>query len=537
MRHSSFTIGARLAIGFSVLLVVFAAVTFIGFERISGMTADLDYFTQDRVPKTLMVARMQNNYQTTARTLRNMVLTKDPVLTKQEKEKYDKADAQLNADCDALQKVIYTPEVKEFLGRIRSNLSLIKPWMDKALALAVEDKDDQATGIIFKDIIPVQAKLLSDLDGVLQYLNDGMTKRGAAASNSAHTAKSLLLILGVLGMALGIVSALIIARSVTRPIRNAVLGLGDASDQVASASSQVAASSQNLAEGASEQAAAIEETSSSLEELASMTRQNAENANQANRIVGESHKNMEQVKESMGKLNVSMQEISQTSEQTQKIVKTIDEIAFQTNLLALNAAVEAARAGDAGAGFAVVADEVRNLALRAAEAARSTADLIEGSVKNVHEGFEIVTKTNEDFLRVAEGAAKVGELVAEIAAASQEQAQGIDQVNRAMTDMDKVTQKNSASAEETASASEEMSAQAQQMREFVAGLSKMVGEGANGAAPGEANRETLKTVHADRRRSLLSAGPKNGNGHSRPKVHSAKKLIPFTEEDQKNDDF
>ncbi|MBI9077316.1 MAG: methyl-accepting chemotaxis protein, partial [Desulfatibacillum sp.] len=148
---------------------------------------------------------------------------------------------------------------------------------------------------------------------------------------------------------------------------------------------------------------------------------------------------------------------------------------FQTNLLALNAAVEAARAGEAGAGFAVVADEVRNLAMRAAEAAKNTANLIEGTVKKVADGSELVNKTNEAFGEVATSAGKVGELVGEIAAASNEQAQGIDQVNKAVAEMDKVTQQNAANAEESASASEEMNAQAEQMKDIVGDLMAMVG--------------------------------------------------------------
>ncbi len=170
-----------------------------------------------------------------------------------------------------------------------------------------------------------------------------------------------------------------------------------------------------------------------------------------------------------------MQEISKASEETSKIIKTIDEIAFQTNLLALNAAVEAARAGEAGAGFAVVADEVRNLAMRAAEAAKNTAALIEGTVKKVSDGTSLVKTTSDAFKEVAGSAAKVGELVGEIAAASTEQAQGIEQVNIAVTEMDKVTQQNAATAEESASASEELNAQAEEMKSFVADLAAMVG--------------------------------------------------------------
>jgi len=170
-----------------------------------------------------------------------------------------------------------------------------------------------------------------------------------------------------------------------------------------------------------------------------------------------------------------MEDISKASDETQKVVKTIDEIAFQTNLLALNAAVEAARAGEAGAGFAVVAEEVRNLALRSAEAAKNTAVLIEGTVKKVKEGSELVNTTNDEFGRVEESTSKVAELIGEISSASNEQAQGIGQVNTAVTEMDKVIQQNAASAEESASASEELSAQAQQMKSMVGDLMAMVG--------------------------------------------------------------
>jgi methyl-accepting chemotaxis protein len=166
--------------------------------------------------------------------------------------------------------------------------------------------------------------------------------------------------------------------------------------------------------------------------------------------------------------------ISAASDETAKIIKTIDEIAFQTNLLALNAAVEAARAGEAGAGFAVVADEVRNLAMRAAEAAKNTAGLIEGTVQKVHSGAELVSRTAEAFGEVSQSTVKVGELVGEIAAASSEQAQGIDQVNKAVSDMEKLTQRLAASAEESASASEEMSAQAKSMKTYVYDLNELV---------------------------------------------------------------
>jgi methyl-accepting chemotaxis protein len=212
------------------------------------------------------------------------------------------------------------------------------------------------------------------------------------------------------------------------------------------------ATSQALSEAASEQAASLEETSSSLEEMAARTQNNAENTDKASELMTHSNAVASKANASMAELNRSMKEIAGASEQTQKIVKSIDEIAFQTNLLALNAAVEAARAGEAGAGFAVVADEVRNLAMRAAEAAKNTASLMGEIVQKVQKGEQLVGRTAKDFEVVADGSNKVMQLMGEVSAASLEQSQGIDQINKAVAEMNRVTQRNAASAEELASA-------------------------------------------------------------------------------------
>jgi methyl-accepting chemotaxis protein len=204
-----------------------------------------------------------------------------------------------------------------------------------------------------------------------------------------------------------------------------------------------------------------------------------------------------QANASMGALRNSMQEISAASQETSKIVKTIDEIAFQTNLLALNAAVEAARAGEAGAGFAVVADEVRNLAMRASEAAKNTSNLIEGTVKKVKDGAELTSKTNQAFDQVSASTSKVAELLAEISAASSEQAVGIEQVNKAVSEMDKVTQQNAAGAEETSSAAEELNAQAAEMRGMLGELATMVeGSGKTPAPPSHQSGTPRKPLKA-----------------------------------------
>lgn len=264
-------------------------------------------------------------------------------------------------------------------------------------------------------------------------------------------------------------------RNIIAAVRKATSDVTKGAHQVTAASGQVFSSSRKLADGASKQADSLEETSSSLEEISSMTTNNAANSTQADNLMKDAETVLNRAGESMAYLTASMDEISKASEETHKIIKTIDEIAFQTNLLALNAAVEAARAGEAGAGFAVVADEVRGLALRTAEAAKNTTGLIEGTVRKVKKGSDLVVRTNESFSRVSENSARVGELIAEIAAASTEQAESIRKINTAVNDMDGVIQRNAANAQENADASEEMNARAEQMGMYVKNLMGMVG--------------------------------------------------------------
>lgn len=365
-----------------------------------------------------------------------------------------------------------TPQEKALLAAVETELSAYGKHLkalirDEAMLL----KNQSDLGRLLGEIEIVSAGLSHNAE----LLADSMEKEGTAAL------LGLILIVAVSGTLLSV----FIARGISRPINTIISGMEEGAVQVAAASGEVSTSSQAMAEGASVQAASIEETSSSMEEMSSMTRKNSENASQADQLMKEVTQVVGRANTSMEQMTASMAAISKASSDTSKIIKTIDEIAFQTNLLALNAAVEAARAGEAGAGFAVVADEVRNLALRAAEAAKDTSQLIEGTVQKVGEGADLVTSTNEAFGQVAETAAKVADLVAEISGASREQANGIEQVNAAISEMDKVVQGNAANAEESAAAAEELNAQADLLREYVGDLVGLISgsRSKNGVAP------------------------------------------------------
>ena len=305
------------------------------------------------------------------------------------------------------------------------------------------------------------------LGNIEEFTKELETDASEKMDNAIATSSILALITFVISVICLTVVFILFARGIIKSLSKVIEDLTSGSEQVATAANQVSASSQQLAEGSSEQASSLEETSSSLDEIGSMSRQNAGNSETAKNEMASATKIVEKVNKQLAEMVKAIDEISQTSEETGKIIKTIDEIAFQTNLLALNAAVEAARAGEAGAGFAVVADEVRNLAMRSAEAAKNTSNLIENTISAVNRGSEITRATEEAFQENVAIAMKIGGLVEEIAAASKEQSQGIDQINKAVAEMDKVTQTTAANAEESASASEELSSQSAELKKIV----------------------------------------------------------------------
>lgn len=281
-------------------------------------------------------------------------------------------------------------------------------------------------------------------------------------------------------------------KDIINPLKNVAAVLGASSANIENLSGSVSSAAESIADQASSQSAATEESSASLEEITSMTRQNAEHTANANTEMQNTKSIVEKAYSYMEDMNRAMGDILAASQETQKIVKTIDEIAFQTNLLSLNAAVEAARAGEAGAGFAVVADEVRNLALRSADSARDTSGLIENIVQRIQGGSELVIRATDSFKEVAAGAGKVAILLGEIAEANNEQSVGVAQITSGIHEMDRLTQENAATSEEAASTASEMYAEARKLNQVVEQMVALIEGGGSRPQRAEFSRALVR---------------------------------------------
>ncbi len=475
MRIGNLRIGIRLGVSFFLMIALTVVIGLVGIGNMKTLSAMTNKLYKHPYAVSNAMLKVDGDIVRMHRSMKDVALAKDAAGIDAATARVTEYEKAVFKDFDIV--------AERFLGdqkQVDDAKKLFADWKiirDEVIDLMRQGKRAEAAAIT-KGKGAKHVKALNDaIKAFLDFANgkaDGFVANADAARDQALFITWVIVGLAVLA---GAFLAFFMTRGITVPIKEAVhvaerlaendltvridTDRKDETGQLLSAMGRMVvhlsdtiganvAASETLSQAASEQASSLEETGASMEQMASMTKQNAANASEANNIVKSSGKDMDQAADTMTNLTTSMEDISKASEETSKIIKTIDEIAFQTNLLALNAAVEAARAGEAGAGFAVVADEVRNLAMRAADAAKNTADLIEGTVKKVDDGSRLVTVTSEAFTKLAEGSGKVGELVAEIAAASEEQVQGIDQVNKAVAEMDKVVQQNAGNAEEMA---------------------------------------------------------------------------------------
>jgi methyl-accepting chemotaxis protein len=468
------TIGKRITFGFALSVLLTAGLGVFTYVRMSSVSVASNHLADEALPTLERMSELQSLQRENGMNLARHVLAHEPKEIAEIEESMKQISIKMNETMQVYEQSDLTQNDRRLLDTVKAARDRYGSVRDRVMALGREGKDKEAIALFEAEVLPVFKQFDGAITSILDVNREDADFSSATLKSAVTSGKTGVIV----GVSAALLAAILIAfftiRAINTALKKIAETLSSGSEQVAAASSQVSSSSQSLAQGASEQAASLEETSSALEEMSSMTKKNAESAQQAAGLASEAKSAADKGNSEMVRMGKAIAEIEKSASETAKIIKVIDEIAFQTNLLALNAAVEAARAGEAGKGFAVVAEEVRNLAMRSAEAAKNTASMIEESVKNAKNGVQIASEVGKTLAEITGSNEKVNALISEIAAASSEQAQGIGQVNTAVTQMDKVTQSNAAAAEESASASEELSSQAMELNGVVSTLMQLV---------------------------------------------------------------
>jgi len=471
------TIGRKLFLCFGAALAVTLAVSFVGLDSIGILGDRLDRIVNQEARKQFLAGDMDTSESDMYAAARGLLLagyTRDKAQADKCRQDFAAATAKVSKSLDDFAPLIVTGEGQQLTDKLRSYNSEAAAHQSEMYRLVNAGQLDAAADLLKSKELPV----LDQMSVACQRLGQIQRELMAASAKEAQAAISRSNWLTVAGILIALVISAIVVlvvRHVNGALRHAIAELSSGAEQVASAASQGASASQMLAQGSSQQAASLEETSASSEEINSMAHRNSENSRAAADLVASSQQKFIETNRALEDTVQAMREIHAQSANISKIIKVIDEIAFQTNILALNAAVEAARAGEAGMGFAVVADEVRNLAQRCAQAARDTSALIEETITKSHAGKAKVDKVAAAIEAVTAEAGKVKMLVDEVNLGSQEQARGIDQIGKAILQMEQVTQKTAASAEQSAAAAEELTAQSASMKNVVERLTALVG--------------------------------------------------------------
>jgi len=515
---AAWTIRRRLLTAFLSVSVLTAVLGGVGYYAAAAGMAAVEEIGVVRLPSVqslLIISEAQTAVDSAENALLATNLTAE--LRKAQYDRFDAARERYQAAWKVYEPLPQTPEEAETWKQFVPAWE--KWWKDhEAYVVMAREYEkaptDEGYNRMSHQALVVIGQSFGDAEALLNKIvtiNEDVAKATTAASlASARTAEIVTIVAVILAVGLAIALGLLVTQSLNRVLTLRVAELKEGADQVSAASSQVSAASQALSQGATEQAASLEETSASMEVMAAMTRRNAEGAGEMARLMTEVDGQVQASGRDLESMVAAMEAIKESSAKVSKIIKTIDEIAFQTNILALNAAVEAARAGEAGMGFAVVADEVRNLAQRAAAASKDTAVLIEEAGTNANLGAQRVVKVRESIQGFAGNVGTVRSIAEEVSSSSRQQAQGIDQVTQAITQMEKVTQTTAASAEENAASSEELNAQAEtsmgvvyELQALVRGA-QTVASGFKAAKPAKAPRAAAAATPAGKAARVLS---------------------------------
>ena len=509
---SSWRVRTRLTVGFGVVCVLLVVSVLMGLMAMSRMGADLKAVVADHFPRIVASANVLTQADAIAVALRNMMLNPDAADRERQVQVISQSRQEITKQLDALNKTLTDPKVHALLQKVQEQRALYLAGQEELLGLIKSDQTDQSRDYLANKLRPVLASYKTAIGTLMEYEKNAIVQAGTDAQQTANSARTTLIGLGIAALLLAAALGWLTTRSLVRELggepRTAAqvartvaegdfsqaiaLQPGDhtslmaqlatmkdglasvvaqvrrSSESVAMASSEIAQGNQDLSARTESQASALEETAASMEQLGATVRQNADTARQANQLARTASDVAERGGEVVGQVVETMKGINESSKRIADIISVIDGIAFQTNILALNAAVEAARAGEQGRGFAVVASEVRSLAGRSAEAAKEIKQLISASVERVEQGSAMVDQAGETMSEVVQSIRRVTDLMGEINAASSEQASGVAQVGEAVTQMDQATQQNAALVEEMAAAAGSLSSQAQELVQAVA---------------------------------------------------------------------
>jgi len=508
VKIANITISRRLWLGFGLLMLLMVAMAVVGVNRLSQLNRQMDDVIHDKYPKTVIAGDITDQINLVARSVRNILLLKDPAQIKSENDRIVGAEKAIQQQLAELDKRLTDDQSRALLANLLVTQKNYLEKRDQVLKLVAQGTKEGAIDMLIGDVRPVQSAYMGAVDNLIKKQHEMMQAAGEEVDRNYQHASNMLIALAAAGLALSAFIAFTITRSITRPLNRAVavavaVAAGDltshidssgkdetaqllgalktmndnlqtivrqvrqGTDTIATASSEIATGNMDLSSRTEQQAGSLEETASAMEQLTATVRQNADNARQANQLAVSASEVAIQGGSVVGQVVDTMESINASSRKIVDIISVIDGIAFQTNILALNAAVEAARAGEQGRGFAVVASEVRSLAQRSASAAKEIKALINDSVEKVGNGSKLVAQAGTTMDEVVSSVRRVTDIVGEITSAGQEQSDGIEQINLAITQMDETTQQNAALVEQAAAAAQSLQDQAGHLAQVV----------------------------------------------------------------------